>query len=143
VKKKVVAKPKPKAKPKKKVITEEQKQKAELKALKVTALTPPKGKPATAWAVLLTDMMKNHTSGDKRVASASAEAAAKYKSLTTEELEVNEEPPNRYDFTKEHSSSNIIIQPTRTRWKTMLHTRSGSILTAPKRSVSPIMPGIF
>lgn len=96
MKKKVAVKPKPKAKPKKKVITEEQKQRAELKALKVTALTPPKGKPATAWAVLLTDMMKNHTSGDKRVASASAEAAARYKSLTTEELE-------QYNHTANHN----------------------------------------
>lgn len=87
VKKKAVAKPKPKAKPKKKVLTDEQKQKAELKALKATALTPPKGKPSTAWMVVLSEMMKKAAATPGGTTSVAKEAAARYKSLTTEELE--------------------------------------------------------
>lgn len=92
MKKKVVAKPKPK--PKKKVLTELQKQKAtlkkgreELKALKATALTLPKAKPATAWTVLLSEYMVKDGKGPSTTSSVAKDASAKYKSLTTEELE--------------------------------------------------------
>ena len=93
VRKKVVAKPKPKNK----VLTELQKQKAtlkkereELKALKATALTSPKSKPATAWTVLFSEYMVENGKGPSNTSSIAKDASAKYKSLTTEELEVRE-----------------------------------------------------
>lgn len=105
VKKKAAAKPKPKAKPKKKVLTDEQKQKAELKALKATALTPPKGKPATAWTVLLSEMMKKGSVPPGGTTSVAKEAAARYKSLTAEELEVRKEPQLFATIAKEYCCS--------------------------------------
>lgn len=104
VKKAVARKPKrkvaakPKAKPRKRVLTDKQKetvqkkkQTAALKALKATALTPPKAKPATVWTVVLSETVKNGAGGGGPIGLHSREAAAKYKSLTTEELEVREE----------------------------------------------------
>jgi outer membrane biosynthesis protein TonB len=95
-KKKVVAKPKPK----RRVLTEEQKEKsklqkqrAELKALKATALTPPKLKPATAWAVLFTESVIRDGKGVSNVSSVTKDASAKYKSFTAEELEVRNARP--------------------------------------------------
>lgn len=95
-KKKVAAKPKPK----KKVLTEAQKQKAEvqkqkaeLKALKATALTLPKGKPSTAWLVLFSEHMSTNGKGASNASSVAKDAAAKYKSLTAEELEVRKARP--------------------------------------------------
>jgi hypothetical protein len=90
--KKVVKKAKPKAKKplKKKVVTEEAKAKLELKSLKEKALSPPKGKPYTAWSVLLAE---NHGSssiaGQGSIAQLSTASAVKYKSLTPAELEVS------------------------------------------------------
>ena len=89
VKKKAVKKvaKKPKRKPVKKVIlTEAQKEKVEVKKLKLTALTPPKGLPKTAWTILLQEMIPKGTNAS--IATLSKEAAAKYKTLTAEELEV-------------------------------------------------------
>ena len=98
VKRKIAAKPKPKAKPKRKVLTDKQKEKAAkdkqtaaLKALKATALSPPKGKPANAWAVLLAEFVTKGIAGGGQIGSLAKEASAKYKSLTAEEKEVREE----------------------------------------------------
>jgi outer membrane biosynthesis protein TonB len=98
-KRKVAAKPKPKAKPKRKVLTDKQKEKAAkekqtaaLKALKATALSPPKGKPANTWAVLLAEFVTKGIAGGGHIGSLAKEASVKYKSLTTEEKEVREEP---------------------------------------------------
>lgn len=88
-KKKVVAKkPKPKAKkPVKKVLTEEQKSRADLKALKEAALSPPTKKPDTVWQAVLTETTRaDGTGGD--VALKSKSAAARYKSLSPAEIEV-------------------------------------------------------
>ncbi|KAG0649936.1 Non-histone chromosomal 6 [Hyphodiscus hymeniophilus] len=89
-KRKVASKPKPKAKPRKKVLTpkqkertERQKQTLELKSLKATALTLPKAKPATVWTVILTEAVGKSSS----LTLGTKEASAKYKSLTASELE--------------------------------------------------------
>ena len=88
MKKKVAKKTKPKAKkPVKKVLTEEQKLKAALKDLKTKALSLPKGKPSTAWAVLLAEYVQANANGGN-AASYSAAASSKYKSLSADELEV-------------------------------------------------------
>lgn len=97
-KKKAVAK---KAKPVKKVLTEEQKAKrAEVKAknalkeLKATALlNQPHGLPATAWGVVLAETMRD-LAGFKAngIGGQAAVAAAKYKSLTPSEREVRKNP---------------------------------------------------
>ena len=89
VKKKAAKKtaPKPKRKPAKKVvITEAQKAKEEVKKLKLIALTPPKALPKTAWSILLQEMIPKGSTGS--LATLSKEAAARYKTLTAEELEV-------------------------------------------------------
>lgn len=90
VAKKVAKKPKAR-----KVLTDTQKQKIvakkgrdELQALKQTALLSeaPKGKPSTAWKVLMNDVVaKSSSSG---IGGPSKEASVKYKSLTPKELEV-------------------------------------------------------
>jgi hypothetical protein len=91
--KKAVKKPvkkatkKPKGRPVKKVVTEEQKGKADLKKLKLTALTLPKGLPSSAWKVLLQETIPKGTTTP--FVTLSKEAAVKYKSLTPEELEVS------------------------------------------------------
>jgi hypothetical protein len=90
-KKKVVKKAKPKVLKKKKVLTEEEKAKLELRKLKEAALSPPKDKPSSAWAVLLAEThaaseVKGGKNGLGDVATASA---VKYKSLAPAELEVS------------------------------------------------------
>ena len=101
-KRKVAAKPKPKAKPKKKILTPKgkeraakQKQIAELKALKAAALTPPKHKAITAWNVLLHETMAKKTMTAGGIGLVTKEASAKFKALTAEELEVRDEFPNQ------------------------------------------------
>ena len=115
VKRKRAAKPKLKAKPKKKVLTPKQKERAakqkqttELKALKAMALTPPKGKPASVWSVVLQEMTSK-SAGQKDLGSLSKEASAKYKSLTAGELEVNFELPQLLVTTTNHVIS--ALQP--------------------------------
>jgi hypothetical protein len=91
-KKKVVKKAKPKkVLKKKKVLTEEEKAKLELRKLKIAALSPPKDKPSSAWAVLLAEThaaseVKGGKNGLGDIATASA---VKYKSLAPAELEVS------------------------------------------------------
>jgi len=89
VKKALAKKPKakPKAKPKKKVLTVEQQKRAEIRELKKTALSPPKGTPSSAWTVLWADFVKQRRAGTS-VKEVALEASAKYKSLTPAELEV-------------------------------------------------------
>jgi hypothetical protein len=94
-KKKVLATPKPKAKSIKKDLTDEQKaeaakqkERASLKALKTAALTPPKGKPASPWSVIVAEAVTKENTGE--LVSQVKKAAVKYRSLTTEELEVRE-----------------------------------------------------
>jgi len=85
-KKKATPKPKPKVrKPVKKVLTEEQKQKVVLKELKAKALSPPKKKPQNAWTVLASQYAKEN--GPNMSSGGMKEAAAKYKSLSPEQLE--------------------------------------------------------
>jgi hypothetical protein len=86
-KKAVKAKPKAKTKPKKKILTEEQKEKAHLKALKLAALTKPKLKPATAWTVLVSEHAANTTSKENATSLVKG-LSASYKSLSPKELEV-------------------------------------------------------
>jgi len=90
-KKKAAAKPKRKvkAKPKKKVKTPEQEQKLKIKNLKMVALDEPKGKPSTAWTVLLSQYMKENAAPGNSIATLSKDAAAKYKALSPGELEVS------------------------------------------------------
>lgn len=93
-KKRVASKPKPKPKRKvkaKKVISPEQKAKADIKALKVTALSPPKAKPSTAWTVLVNELGTEQAGTGKSATSFSKEAATKYRSLSPEQLEVCEQ----------------------------------------------------
>jgi len=88
--KKVAVKPKQKPKPKtkpKKVLTIEQKARAELRVLKATALEPPANKPSSAWKVLLKEVGNDPSQSGKTVAAFSKAAATKYKSLSPEELE--------------------------------------------------------
>lgn len=100
---KTKAKAKSKAKPKvrvKKVLTAERvakatakKEKGRIQELKQKILTVPKELPRTAYAVVLTEMSKtSHSLCGK-------EAAAKYKSLTPEELEVTSHPPIKPSIT--------------------------------------------
>jgi hypothetical protein len=96
-KKKVAAKPKTRVK---KVLTEAQKAKraevkakVELKALKATALlSPPKELPSTAWAVLVSEQMKEkkEQSGQSfpGLSKSMAEIATKYKNLDPSDREV-------------------------------------------------------
>jgi hypothetical protein len=101
--KKVTAKPKKKrvaAKPKtrvKKVLTDAQKAKRaevkakmELKALKATALlSPPKGLPSSAWAVLVSEQMKEKSGQSFPGLSKSiADISTRYKNLDPSEREV-------------------------------------------------------
>jgi hypothetical protein len=88
-KKKIAKKPKPRAK---KILTDEQKTKVaerkerqEVKALKATALLSerPKVKPSTAWMALVSEH-----AGTGNFQTHMKEAAAKYKALSAEELEV-------------------------------------------------------
>jgi len=94
-KKKAAAKPKAKRSVKK-VLTEAQKEKAaeveakaQIKDLKAKALlSPPKGKPATAWNLVLSELSAADTSSVKiSIPEIAKEAAVKYKSLSPEELE--------------------------------------------------------
>jgi len=89
VKKAVAKKPKAKSKtkPKKKVLTVEQQKRAEIRELKKTALSPPKGSPSNAWTVLWVDLVKQRRA-ETSVKEIGLEASAKYKSLTPAELEV-------------------------------------------------------
>ena len=86
VKKKVVKKTKPKAK---KVLTEQQKTRADVKKLKETALATPKRLPSTAWSVVLDEATRGSAGGPSSIGSAATTAAAKYKALTPAELEVS------------------------------------------------------
>ncbi|KAL8967748.1 MAG: hypothetical protein Q9183_002775 [Haloplaca sp. 2 TL-2023] len=82
---------KAKAKPKKKAQTPEEKSRLAIKQLKITALTPPKGLPATALQVILIEVTqkgKNEATGQgQKVPALMASAATKYRSLTPEERE--------------------------------------------------------
>jgi len=93
-KKKVAAKPKTRAK---KVLTEAQKAKLaetkaklELKALKATALlSPPKGLPSSAWAVLVSEQMKEKSGQSFPGLSKSiVDISTRYKNLDPSEREV-------------------------------------------------------
>ena len=77
-------KPAVKAKrPRKKVLTDEQKGKAEIRDLKKAALSEPKGLPDTAWTVLVAEMSKSaHGLQGK-------EASARYKTFSPEDREVS------------------------------------------------------
>lgn len=91
VKKAVKKKPKKKVakKPKKKVLTEEQKKRAAVRALKVTALTPPTHKPNSAWLVFLSKLVKDNKSSP--LSGIAKEASISFKAITTEELEVRDD----------------------------------------------------
>lgn len=93
-KKKVAAKPKSRVK---KVLTDAQKAKRvevkakmELKALKATALlSPPKGLPSSAWAVLVSEQMKEKSGQSFPGLSKSiADISTRYKNLDPSEREV-------------------------------------------------------
>jgi len=84
-KKKSLKKPVKKAAKKKKVLTEEQTEKLTVKALKAKALSLPKKKPQTAWSVLASEYTKEHAS--TAFGSGFKDAAAKYKGLSSAELE--------------------------------------------------------
>jgi hypothetical protein len=93
-KKKVAAKPKTRVK---KVLTDAQKAKRaevkakmELKALKATALlSPPKGLPSSAWAVLVAEQMKEKSGQSFPGLSKSiADISTRYKNLDPSEREV-------------------------------------------------------
>jgi hypothetical protein len=93
-KKKVAAKPKTRVK---KVLTDAQKAnraevkaKMELKALKATALlSPPKGLPSSAWAVLVAEQMKEKSGQSFPGLSKSiADISTRYKNLDPSEREV-------------------------------------------------------
>ncbi|KAF4636938.1 hypothetical protein G7Y89_g1145 [Cudoniella acicularis] len=90
-KKKVVKKPAPKVKkPVKKVLTEAEQEKATLKALKQKVLSPPALLPHSAWSVLLSETVRELvTKGAESGAftAATKSAAARYKSLSPQELE--------------------------------------------------------
>ena len=94
-KKKVAAKPKPKKRIKK-TLTAEEKEKAQVKELKTIMLSPPKNKPSSAWHLVMAETVSAKANGKaglngeqkERLSSAAKEAAAKYKSLSPEELEV-------------------------------------------------------
>lgn len=93
-KKKVATKPKPRVK---KVLTEAQKSKraevqakVELKALKTTALlSPPKPLPATAWSVLVAEMLKGQAGqGFPGLTKSIGDIATRYKNLDPSNREV-------------------------------------------------------
>jgi hypothetical protein len=88
-KKKTVKKPAKKVAKKKpvKALTEEQVKKVAVKELKAKALSLPKQKPYTAWAVLLSEHSKEHASSMR--STGLKDAAARLKSLSPAELEVN------------------------------------------------------
>jgi hypothetical protein len=86
-KKALVKKPVVKKKKEKVPLTEEEKLKVKLKALKIQALLgkEPKQLPATAWTLIFSEEMKL---GGKASAEKISEIAAKYKNLSPSELEV-------------------------------------------------------
>lgn len=87
--KKVVAKKKP-VKKAKKVPTEEEKAKAQVKELKLKALVPPKKKSPAAWSVFLGEYVKG-TSGvgsTSKLADVTREASIAFKGLNAEQLQV-------------------------------------------------------
>ena len=69
----------------KKVLSDEEKQKLKIRELRAKALTTPHGLPATAWAVLVSEITKKSSN----VVSGVKEAAVKYKNLLPEEREVS------------------------------------------------------
>lgn len=96
---KAKSKAKPKVRVKKPSTAEEvakataKKERARIQELKQKTLTVPKELPRTAYAVVLTEIAKaSHSLCGK-------EAAAKYKSLTPEELEVTSHPPVKPSIT--------------------------------------------
>ena len=91
-KKKLATKSKVKAKPKKKVLTDEQKKRATLRALKLTALTPPTLKPRSTWLAFLKKFNEDNKSSAASGATKAKDASVHFKSITTEELEVSKRP---------------------------------------------------
>ena len=97
---KTKAKAKPKPKPRRRVLTDQQKAKRiatkenlDIKKLKELALAPPTQLPSTAWLVVIQQTVKDGDAGKgldarKRLGGSAKAAAAKYKSLSPEELEV-------------------------------------------------------
>lgn len=126
-KKKIAAKPKRNTTPKtkaKKTLTTEQKKKAEIRALKTTALEPPASKPSSVWQVLL-----NETAREASFAVFVKTAATKYKSLSPEELEVRIQFRAPDLFTNVMISSNLPIKRAKTSWQTTLPSKSGQRVT--------------
>ncbi|KAL8869260.1 MAG: hypothetical protein Q9174_004404 [Haloplaca sp. 1 TL-2023] len=85
---------KAKGRPKKeKVPTPEEKSRLDIKELKITALTPPKGLPSTAMQVILAEVARQEKTGVPRKGLVStgptlaAMASTKYRALTPEERE--------------------------------------------------------
>jgi hypothetical protein len=103
-------------------LTEEEKAKLQLKILKKAALSPPKVKPNSAWAVLL---QESHASpeGKGEIAQVSTASAAKYKSLTPAELEVRISTSKLSFLLTNYSRTTIL--PTRTKLPTKLLSRNG------------------
>ena len=93
-------KAKPKAKPKvkakltkakkpKKTLTEAEKNRATIKELKVTALSPPAGLAATTWNLFLQDKTKGHKREGQLIGQVSKEVSAQFKTLAPEQVEVS------------------------------------------------------
>lgn len=87
--KKAAAKAKPKRKPKKEV-TAEQQQKLRIKELKAVALTTPKNKPSTVWALVMSEYVTQNLKSGKTAATLVKEAVPVYRSLSPGELEVRQ-----------------------------------------------------
>ncbi|TVY46107.1 Non-histone chromosomal protein [Lachnellula subtilissima] len=88
---KKVAKPKAKKpkKPTKKVLTEDQQHRVDVKSLKERALSPPTGGANTAWSIVFQQEVKQNGGGPgpSGVANSAKTAAAKYKALSPQEKE--------------------------------------------------------
>jgi len=80
-------KAKAKPKTKRKVVTTAVKDKKSIKDLKVVALKPPHGTPSTAWMVFCAEAVKSNAGGGA-FAPTIKEAAAEFKNLSPERLEV-------------------------------------------------------
>ncbi|KAL9594666.1 MAG: hypothetical protein Q9219_006904 [cf. Caloplaca sp. 3 TL-2023] len=68
-------------------LTPEQKTSKLIKELKEKALSPPKGLPATAFAVLLSETSKNPTTAGQAGSAIAKECSAKYRSFSPQERE--------------------------------------------------------
>jgi hypothetical protein len=87
-------KPKPAGRPRTKILTEEERKKAVVKALKAQALAIPKKLPWTAWMVFNTENARANPVSIANAGPKMTDASNRYKSMSPAELEVINPYPN-------------------------------------------------